>query len=250
LSFGAVAGAYERFRPGYPAELVDMVESYARRPISTALEIGAGTGKATRLFAERGLQVTAMEPDPAMLAELRKHVATTVRTVQTTLEGLRTGETYGLVYAAAALHWTEPAGRWARIAGLLAPGGVFACFGAPLELAEPSVAEAAGAARAPFLPTDDVGSPDGAAPGAGMQWPGTELLQVEAFSDVQQLVIPRRLTMAAHDYVGHLGTISAYLQLSVAEQARVYERILAVLPDPVEVTADVTVHLARHRGDG
>jgi hypothetical protein len=46
LSFGAVAEAYERFRPGYPAELFDLVITYAGRPVLTALEIGAGTGKA------------------------------------------------------------------------------------------------------------------------------------------------------------------------------------------------------------
>ncbi|MGW1675046.1 hypothetical protein [Streptomyces sp. NPDC002324] len=51
LSFGVVAEAYERFRPGYPVELFDMVMAYAGHPVRTALEIGAGTGKATRLFA-------------------------------------------------------------------------------------------------------------------------------------------------------------------------------------------------------
>src|SRR3954471_6376279 len=106
LSFGAIAGAYERFRPGYPEELFNVVATYAGKPVRTALEIGAGTGKATRLFAEHGVEVTATEPDPAMLAELRKAVPTSVKTVQSTFEDLRPGETYGLVYAAAALHWT------------------------------------------------------------------------------------------------------------------------------------------------
>ncbi|MER6590830.1 class I SAM-dependent methyltransferase [Micromonospora purpureochromogenes] len=82
-------------------ELFDMVMTYAGQPVRTALEIGAGTGKATRLFAERGLTVTATEPDGAMLAELRKHVAASVRTVQAAFEDLRPGERYGLVYAAA-----------------------------------------------------------------------------------------------------------------------------------------------------
>ena len=57
LGFGMVAEAYERFRPGYPAELFDVVMTYAGRPVRTALEIGAGTGKATRLFAQRGIAV-------------------------------------------------------------------------------------------------------------------------------------------------------------------------------------------------
>src|SRR5687768_1887534 len=70
-SFGAAARDYHRFRPGYPAELVDLVLAHAVGPVQRALEIGAGTGKATRLFAERGIHVTAVEPDAGMRAVLR-----------------------------------------------------------------------------------------------------------------------------------------------------------------------------------
>lgn len=115
-SFGAVAEAYERFRPGYPVELADLVLTYAGGPVRTALEIGAGTGKATRLFAERGIAVTATDPDGAMLAELRKHVPADVRTVQAAFEDVPVDESYDLVYAAAALHWTEPEQRCSRMA--------------------------------------------------------------------------------------------------------------------------------------
>jgi SAM-dependent methyltransferase len=247
LSFGVVAEAYERFRPVYPVELFDMVMTYAGRPVRTALEIGAGTGKATRLLAQRGVMVTAVEPDGAMLAELRKHVPANVNTVQAAFEDLRSGESYGLVYAAAALHWTNPEGRWSQIAALLEPGGVFASFGGPVRLADPAVEEAVRMARAPFLDSDEVPSPDGTPPGHGMQWPGTELRRSEWFADVQQFVIERRLTMSARDYVGHLSTISAYLALPASEQEQVYTRIMQVLPETIEIAADITVHLARRR---
>lgn len=247
LSFGVRAEAYERFRPGYPAELVDVVMRYAGQPVRTALEIGAGTGKATRLFAQRGGTVTATEPDAAMLAELRKHVPANVTTVQAAFEDVRPGERYGLVYAAAALHWTNPEGRWSRMAALLEPGGVFASFGGPAQLARPAVEEAVRAARAPFLDSDDVPSPDGTPPGDDMQWPGTELQRSEWFADVQQVVIERRLTMSARDYIGHLSTISAYLELPAPVQEQVYSQILQVLPETVEIAADITVHLARRR---
>ena len=246
LSFGAVAEAYERFRPGYPVELFDMVMTYAGRPVRTALEIGAGTGKATRLFARRGLTVTATEPDGAMLAVLRKHLPAGVRTVQAAFEDLRPGESYGLVYAAA-LHWTKPEDRWSRMAALVEPGGVFASFGGPIQLADPAVEEAVRAARAPFLESDEVPSPDGTPAGHAMQWPGTELLRSEWFGDVQQSVVERRVTKTARDYVGHLSTVSAYLLLPIPEQEEVYHRILQVLPETVEITADLTVHLARRR---
>ncbi|MFJ5615531.1 class I SAM-dependent methyltransferase [Micromonospora sp. NPDC093243] len=240
-----MAEAYERFRPGYPVALLDRVMAYAGHPVRTALEIGAGTGKATRLFAQPGITVTATDPDPAMLAELRKHVPADVKTARAAFEDLRPGETYGLVYAAAALHWTSPEGRWARMAALLEPAGVFASFGGPIRLVDPAVEEAVRTARAPFLESDEVPSPDGTPPEHEMQWPGTELEQSEWFVDVQQLVIERRLMMSASDYVGHLSTISAYLELPAPKQEQVYSRIEQVLPAAVELAADIVVHLAR-----
>ncbi|MEU1575038.1 class I SAM-dependent methyltransferase [Streptomyces collinus] len=245
LSFGGVAEAYERFRPGYPVELFEMVTAYAGRPVRTALEIGAGTGKATRLFARRGIAVTATEPDGSMLAELRKHVPANVTTVQTAFEGLRPGERYGLVYAAAALHWTNPEGRWPRVAALLEPGGVFASFGGPFRPTDPAVREAVHAARAPFLESDEIPSPDGTPPGHEMQWPGSELQRSESFTDVRQAVIERQVTMTARDYVGQLSTVSAYLVLPASVRDQVFDRIRQVLPDTVEMTSDITVHLAR-----
>ncbi len=247
LSFGVRAPAYERFRPGYPGELVDLVSGYAGRPVRTALEIGAGTGKATRLFARRAVAVTATEPDPAMLAELRRQVPVGVTAVRAALEDLRPGERYGLVFAAAALHWTRPAGRWSRIAALVEPGGVFASFGGPVQLADPAVEEAVRAARAPLLASDDVPSPDGTPPGDHLQWPGTELLRSEWFTDVRQCVVERRLTMSAGDFVGYLGTVSAYLELPLPDQEQVLRRIARVLPPSVEIVADITAHLARRR---
>ncbi len=245
LSFGVKAEAYERIRPGYPVELVDMVLTYADQPVRTALEIGAGTGKATRLFAQRGVTVTATDPDGAMLAELVKHVPANVRTVQAAFEDLRPAGRYDLVYVAAALHWTNPEGRWSRMAALLEPGGVVASFGGPVQLADPAVADAVSAARAPFLDSDEVPSPDGTPPEADMQWPGTELQRSQWFTDVQQIVIGRRLTMTAAGYVGHLSTVSAYLELPALVQEQVFSQITQVLPEHVEIVADIIVHLAR-----
>lgn len=245
VSFGTVAEAYERFRPGYPEELLDLVMAYAGGPIRTALEIGAGTGKATRLFAQGGIAVTATDPDAAMLAEMRKHLPATVTTVQAAFEDLPTESSYELVYSAAALHWTNPEGRWDRMAALVRPGGVFASFGVPIQLADPDLKEAVRAARAPYLDNDGIPSPDGTPADRPMQWPGTELKRSEWFTDVRQSVIERRLTVSAHDYIGQLSTVSAYLMLPPADREQVFRRILQVLPETVELNAEIHVHLAR-----
>jgi len=226
VSFGAVASAYEKYRPGYPEELVDEVLVYTGRPVRTALEIGAGTGKATRVFAGRGIAVTATDPDAAMLTELRKHVPSTVDTVHGAFEKLPLTSTYDLVFAAASLHWTEQAGRWSRVATLLNPDGVFASFGGQMCLADMTVEKAVN---------------------SQMQWPGTELAASSRFTDVQQSTIERRTTMSARDYINHLSTISAYLELPASVRAIVFDRILELLPERVTLRADLTLHVARKR---
>jgi SAM-dependent methyltransferase len=244
-SFGAVASAYERSRPGYPDALVDEVIAYAGRPVHTALEIGAGTGKATRVFAARGIGVTATDPDPAMLAELRLHVPDSVVTIAAAFEDLPLGSTYDLVFAAASLHWTTPEGRWERVAALLVDSGVFAAFGGAVQLVEPDVEQGVRSARSAYLTEDEIPSPDGTPSGAALQWPGTELAQSELFTDVRQSVLERRFTMSSREYVDHLATVSAYLQLPAPERDHVFAEILGVLPAVVDLNADITLHLAR-----
>src|SRR5256886_17338736 len=72
LSFGVVAEAYERFRPGYSAELFDTGMTYAGQPVRTAPAICAGTGEGTRVLAQRGVLGAAVGPHRAILAQLRK----------------------------------------------------------------------------------------------------------------------------------------------------------------------------------
>jgi hypothetical protein len=76
LVFGEVAELYDRARPSYPPELIDDVIEAARlSPADRALEVGTGTGKATELFAERGVGVLGLEPDPEMAGMARRRCA-------------------------------------------------------------------------------------------------------------------------------------------------------------------------------
>jgi SAM-dependent methyltransferase len=247
LSFGSVAAAYETFRPGYPDELVLQVLAYAGRPVRRALEIGAGTGKATRAFANRGVAVTATDPDAAMLSELRRHVPGSVTTVHAAFEDLALTPVYELVFAAASLHWTRPEDRWSRVAGMLAPGGIFACFGGQRELADPDVRQRVEAVCSTYLTNDDIPSPDGTPPDSPMQWPGTELTASTLFADVRQSTIEHRRSMLAAEYVGHLSTVSAYLQLPEPIRGQALDDIVRVLPTSVDMVGDLTLHLARLR---
>lgn len=75
LVFGQAAEEYDAGRSGYAAELVDEVLGYAALDGLTALEAGAGTGKASVLFAERDVPLVCVEPDPQMAEVLRRNTA-------------------------------------------------------------------------------------------------------------------------------------------------------------------------------
>ncbi|MEJ7707887.1 MAG: methyltransferase domain-containing protein [Nocardioidaceae bacterium] len=114
--------------------------AYARRPVRTAVEVGAGTGKATRLFAGRGVAVTALEPDPDMLSVLQRTTAgLPVIAVRVEFEEFESDQQFDLVYAAAAWHWTDAETRWHRAVQLLARGGIVAAFGRPADIADPEL---------------------------------------------------------------------------------------------------------------
>ena len=127
MLFGEVAEQYDAARPSYPEALFDAVVEYgALRAGDAALEIGAGTGKATMAFVARGLRVHALEPSAEMAAVLR---AKGVELEEAMFESwpVRNGA-FRLVYAAQAWHWVHGADRYERVASTLEPGGTLAVF--------------------------------------------------------------------------------------------------------------------------
>lgn len=71
-SFGPVAGDYEKYRSGYPPGIgADIIEAAGLGPGADLLEIGSGTGRATRLFTGRGFHITCIEPVAEMAAVAR-----------------------------------------------------------------------------------------------------------------------------------------------------------------------------------
>lgn len=240
LSFGSVADLYDRHRLDYPSDVVDAVLRYARRPVLEAVEVGAGTGKATRLFASRGIAVTAVEPDPDMARVLRQNVSgLPVVQVLATFEQFVADRRFDLLYAAAAWHWTDPATRWTRAIDLLVPGGVVALFGRPGDLLDPDLAAAVDEIEKGVLPDDGA---DGVHP-----WSIEETADVHGLTDGAQLDLPAEVvtTTTATEYVGRLATVSAYLTLDPLVRAETLRKVRALLPEHVETDNRVRLSLAR-----
>ena len=127
LSFGGVAELYDRSRPSYPPALVDAVLEFAGAGEGDrALEVGAGTGKATVLFAERGLHVVAIEPSADMAEIARRNTAAyeNVTIEEAEFERWRPdGREFRVLFSGQAWHWVAPDIRYERARAALETGG-------------------------------------------------------------------------------------------------------------------------------
>ncbi|MFT4263426.1 MAG: class I SAM-dependent methyltransferase [Nocardioides sp.] len=122
-SFGSVADAYDRGRPGYPADAVSWLIGKPGTTFVNVLELGAGTGKLTRALVEQRYHVFATDPDDAMLDVLATHLPD-VRATKATAEQLPVPDaSVDVVVAAQAFHWFDPERALPEIARVLKPGG-------------------------------------------------------------------------------------------------------------------------------
>jgi SAM-dependent methyltransferase len=119
-----VAGEYEHGRPGYAPEAVaHIVHELSLGSGSSVLDLGAGTGKLTRMLAERGLQVTALDPSPEMLARLRA-VVPAARVLEATAESIPLpAAAVDAVTSAQAFHWFDAKTALTEIHRVLRTGG-------------------------------------------------------------------------------------------------------------------------------
>lgn len=127
--FTDAAAAYARYRPGYPAEIVQLCKEYAGlKAGATVVDVGCGTGISSRLFAGRGLTVVGIEPNAAMRqAAVAAGGDIDYRPGEAAATGLADASA-DLIVAAQALHWFDmpPTMReWRRV---LKPGGACAAF--------------------------------------------------------------------------------------------------------------------------
>jgi SAM-dependent methyltransferase len=132
LVFGEVAELYDRYRPSYPPALLDdLIELAGLDGTQAVLDVGAGTGKATEPFAQRGIPVVAIEPNANMAAVARRNLS---RFAHVTIEEadfeawLPCGRRFPLVVSGQAWHWVTPTVGYAKAHDVLAHEGVLAAF--------------------------------------------------------------------------------------------------------------------------
>lgn len=123
-SFGAAATVYAAHRPNYAQAAVRWALEPAPGP--RVLDLGAGTGKLTATLVALGAEVIVVEPDPAMLTELRGALPT-VRALPGSAEAVPLPDaSVDAVLAGNAMHWFDMDVAGPEIARVLVPGGILA----------------------------------------------------------------------------------------------------------------------------
>jgi SAM-dependent methyltransferase len=119
-----MASTYARYRPSYPASVVDRVLAEARvGPADRVADVGCGTGILTRLLADRGLEVVGIDPSEDMLAEARSVGGQAeYRRGEAAATGLDDASVT-LVTAAQAFHWFDADAAIGEFHRILRPGG-------------------------------------------------------------------------------------------------------------------------------
>jgi len=126
-TFDEIAWLYHEARPRYPEELFEtLVTTTGLQQGAKLLEIGPGTGQATRPMAARGFDITAVELGAA-LADVARHELRNYQQVNIVTGAFEDTElppaSFDLVYAATAFHWIKPSAKYTRPHNLLKPGG-------------------------------------------------------------------------------------------------------------------------------
>ncbi|HEU5030313.1 MAG TPA: class I SAM-dependent methyltransferase [Spirillospora sp.] len=232
-SFGGSAAAYARERPDYPVEAVRWaLEPVAARAPLRVLDLAAGTGKLTQVLLRGGVvaaDLVAVEPDAAMLDELRRTVPG-VRALEGSAEAIPLPDgSVDAVLVGQAMHWFDLDRALPEIHRVLAGGGVLAGLWNTDDDRVPWVAEMKRISRSSV---------------SFRNWRPKGLPESAWFPVFERAEFPHAQRRTAESMAATIGTHSHMLVLDEAERAAVTERIVGFLrgtPETAEGEFDLPI---------
>jgi len=231
-SFGAVAASYAERRPDYPADAVRWCVAPAGRDIGSlrVLDLGAGTGKLTAQLVRLGADVTAVEPDPAMLGELRRGLPS-VRSRPGSAEEIPLPDaSVDAVLCGQAMHWFDLSRALPEIARVLVPGGT---LGGLWNSDDDRIAWVAGLQDA----AEGAASPSLSRRRSEAVSFGSEQFGPALFTPTERAEFANSQRLTADTLVELVGTHSRVLVMTPRERARVLAAIRAYLASRPETAA-------------
>jgi SAM-dependent methyltransferase len=218
---------YERGRPGWPSEVVAVAHL---APAAAVLDLGAGTGKLTRLLVPAFERVIAVEPAEAMRDLLVKLCPEADAHAGTGREIPMPDNSVDAVFAAQAFHWFDDELALAEIARVLGPGGpLVLMWNLPAEPWAPSTvrAEELLNARAPegelgYIPLDLGG------PRAGSGW--RPAVADAPFEEFESRALPNPQVLDRDGLVSFYASMGWVADLPDAERLPLLAEVRSLLP--------------------
>ena len=226
-AFGRDAREYERGRPEWPVELIDrVVERLVLGPRTTALDLGAGTGKLTCALVPRFGHVYAVEPDDAMRAVLEEVVPGAEARAGHADAIPLADFAVDVVFSAEAFHWFATAETIAELERVLVPRGGLAIFWNIPEEMEPELGPDAEAL------VDDAFQ-RGGAPGLGRVLSGEWRAPFEGsrFEELREEAVERWIVSGRDTLIANLLSVSSIAVLPDEERAAFAARLRELAPD-------------------
>lgn len=217
-TFNTAPTLYEEVRPGYPAELIrDVIDLSGLEDHSRVLEIGCGTGKATRPFAERGYELVCLDIGADLIAVAKEKLMEfpNVSFVGQAFETWKPEGKFDLIISATAFHWVDPKVRYLKASEVLRSDGALAVFSNQhVRKNEGFFAEVQNLYDRYYLPVT-VGRPTHA----------TNFPSVEAFHAPIRRVYPWTQTYSTKEYIKLLNTYSDHIALPDENKRLLFEGI-------------------------
>ena len=236
--FTAAAVAYERARPTYPPEAVAWLADRAGlAPGRTVVDVGAGTGKLTRLLVPFGPRVIAVEPVPAMLEQLREAVPG-VEAIAGTAEALPLpDESADAITVAQAMHWFDQSRALPELRRVLRRGATLALIWNVRDLRDPlqERLEAVLAPERANVPSQ-----------LERPWRGP-LEESELFGPIEERRFPHVQLSTVEDLCDRVSSTSFVAAMSDDQRAVLLERVrglVAGVPEPFPFRYEAAVYVA------
>lgn len=221
-SFDLAAEEYEATRPSYPDDVLDLL------PVANdaaVLDLGAGTGKLTRVLVRRYARVIAVEPLDGMRRILER-VVPGVETLAGTAETIPLGDgSVDAVFAAQAFHWFDHAQALPEIGRVLRPGGVLAVVwnGPDESRRNPLPAEFLDYLRELRRERSTLDD----------RTPFRDLIAYGPFGEVREDAVPHDHVLDRTGQLDNARSVSWIASRDADERERVLERLGELLPDGV-----------------
>ena len=216
--FNTAATLYDEVRPGYPEKLIqDVVDLSGLSDHSKILEIGCGTGKATRPFAERGYEMVCLDigADLIAVAKGKLKVFPNVSFVEHAFEAWEPDGKFDLIISATAFHWVDPKVRYLKASEVLQSKGFLAVFSNQHVRKDEGFFAESQSLYDKYYPPLTTNRPTHAT-----NFPG-----VEAFQDPIKRVYPWTQTYSSEQYIKLLNTYSDHIALPDENRHLLFEGI-------------------------